>query len=117
MALTKNRDWDTNADGDVPIRSRRFDKMTPVVLDGDDGTYFGWEDADGTLYCGGRLTFDAGAQAARDTKATEMSNQAAEETARLNTRVMLKAKREGGGDMTQADMNALADLFLGVDLT
>jgi hypothetical protein len=117
MALTKNRDWDTNTDGDLPIKSKRFGRMNPVVLDGDDGTYFGWEDTDGTLYLGGRLTFDAGAQTERDARATEMSNRAAEDTARLNTRAILKAKRENGEDMTQADINALADLFLGVNLT
>jgi hypothetical protein len=114
---TKNRDWDFDADGAAPVLSRRHAGKKAVVLDGDDGTFFGWEDEDGKLYVGTRLSFDANAQAMRDAKAVEGSNMAAEKTARANTFAVLKAKRENGEVLTQDDIHALADLFLGVDLT
>jgi hypothetical protein len=87
-----------------------------VVLDGDDGTYFGWEDADGNLFCGTRLTFDTAAQTARDNAATAASNQAAKQTTFEANYATLKAKRDAGTDLDLTDLNLLADLFFKLDL-
>jgi len=117
MSFTKTRNWDTGTDGDAPVQSKRFANANCVVLDGPNGEYFGWEDDDGNLFAGTILTENTAAAAARTALATELSNKAAEETARLSTFAALKAKREAGTDLDTADLNALADLFLGVALT
>jgi hypothetical protein len=117
MAFTKNRDWDTDTDGDAPLASQRHAGKNPVVLDGPDGTYFGWEDADGSLFVGTRLTFDSAAQAERDAKTTAMADVQARATAREATFATLKAKREGGQQLNMTELNALADIVLGVDLS
>ena len=118
MAYTKNRNWNEGSDGQAPVASRRFAAgHTAILIDGPNGEYFGYEDSDGNIYPVVLVTPSAAAVTARSAKATEVSVMQAEETARANTLATLKAKRENGDDMTQADINALADLFLGVDLT
>lgn len=117
MAYTKNRDWSLETDGPPPVHSRRHQDKNPVVLDGSDGTYFGWEDTEGNLYAGTRLTFAAAAQAERDARAVEMGMLAAQATAREATFATLKAKREAGQQLNMTELNALADIVLGVDLS
>ena len=116
MAYTKNRDWVVGTDGEAPIESRRHQGKAMVVLDEDDGTYFGWEDGDGKLFVGTRLTFDAGAQTVRDNAATAASNQAAKGTTFEANYATLKAKRAAGTDLDMVDLNLLADLFFKLDL-
>jgi len=115
--MTKNRDWVVGTDGDPPVESRRHNGKAMVLLDGDDGTYFGWEDEAGNLFSGTRVTFDTGAQTARDAAATASSDMAAVETAHVSAFATLKAKREAGTDLDLADLNMLADLFFKLDLS
>ena len=116
MAFTKNRDWVVGTDGDPPVESKRHSDKAMIILDGPDGTYFGWEDADGTLFCGTRLTFDAGAQTVRDDAATAASAAAAKETTFQANLATLRAKRVAGTDLDMDDLNMLAELFFRLDL-
>jgi len=115
MAFTKNRDW-VGADGEAPVQSKQHSNKAMVVLDGPDGTYFGWEDAGGKLICGTRLTFDAGAQALRDDAATAASTAFAKRATFQANLATLKAKRAAGTDLDMDDLNMLADLFFKLDL-
>jgi len=117
MAFTKNRDWVVGTDGEAPISSQRHGNKTMVVLDGPDGEYFGWEDDKGRLFAGSLVTPNAAKTAAVAAGLTELSDQAAIETAHQSAYVTLKAKREAGTDLTMDDLNMLADLFFKLDLS
>jgi hypothetical protein len=116
MSFTKNRDWVVGTDGEMPVTSKRHAGKSLVVLDGPDGEYFGWEDSNGKLFVGTRLTFDAGAQTVRNDAATAASDFAAKGTTFNANYATLKAKRAAGTALDMDDLNMLADLFFKLDL-
>jgi hypothetical protein len=106
--------WDTATDGPIPIRSSAARAWAPVRLSDVDGEFFGWEKPNGDLVCGVLLVPSTAKQAEIDATHAAALVQLNALDARNTSRAALKTKREAGTSLDAADLDALADLILGV---
>lgn len=110
---TKMHNWDTATDGPIPVTSWRYRNMQPVRISDDDGEHFGWESPSGRLYCGTLVAPSAAKQAQLDAAEAAMLAQKAIMDARTTKLDAIRAKREAGTPLTDADVETLADVVLG----
>jgi len=114
MALTKMHDWDVGTDGVVPMTSTRCASLDEVRLTDDDGEWFGWEDpSDGKLFRGTRIVNSVAKQAAIDAENVVLQAAIAAEVAKKADVAALKAKRDAGTPLNDADHELIADLITG----
>lgn len=114
MALTKMHDWDTGTDGAIPITSTRCAGLNEVRLSDDDGEWFGWEDSsNGKLFRGARVTNSTAKQAEIDAENVALQAAIAAAVARTSDIAALKAKRDAGTPLDDADHELLADIITG----
>ena len=129
VALTFIEDWDTDTHGPFPVKSSRHAGCRAVRLDGPSGVYAGWcireprtigKPEAGTerklepRYRAICLVTPSKAHAARKVKETteHVAKDAANQQREI-AKAELKARRDKGEPLTQADLEFMADLVTG----
>ncbi len=85
-----------------------------VLMEGKKGVWCGWEGADGRLYPGAVVKPDKAHQAKIDEAKKINVEVRAKHRQKKITLDDIRARREAGEDVTQEDLNALADLLVGI---
>lgn len=113
MPVSKMHDWDTSTDGPIPMTSSRYRACKPARLQDENGEHFGWELPDGSFACGALLVPSTAKQADIDSAEAAMLVQKNALDARDTRLDEIRAKREAGTPLNDADVETLADVLLG----
>jgi hypothetical protein len=95
------------------MTSSRYRNCQPARLQDENGEHFGWELPDGSFACGSLLTPSTAKQTEIDAAEAAMLVQKTALDARNARLDQIRAKREAGTALDDADVETLADVVLG----